>query len=216
MFACFCQVSLFPPPCPSHSAVTRWAPARSLFCSASSSCCPVLSVQTRGHPAVADHQDSCGAAFPLQCCCWLGAGRGCVVPGVTVGLCKPCEGRPGLPRAQRGCAADGTVVFPMSYCRGFASSALGRVSGDGSGDRAGVRLPGKAQHAKLGSAAGSRARCSGTAHPGGAVLVFMVMSNMSQLHPWTPRVQPQIRRGSAGRPQQGRVDHRGSPMKRNP
>lgn len=133
MFACFCQVSLFPPPCPSHSAVTRWAPARSLFCSASSFCCPVLSVQTRGHPAVADHQDSCGAAFPLQCCCWLGAGWGCVVPGVTVGLCEPCEGRPGLPRAQRGCAADGTVVFPMSYCRGFVSSALGRVSGDRAG-----------------------------------------------------------------------------------
>lgn len=113
---------------------------------------------------------SCPQGLPGSCARWdchscdpAWAGRGCPSP--------------------RGCAADGTVVFPMSSCRGFACSALGRVSGAGSGARAGVRLPGKAQHAELGSA-GSRARCSGTAQPGGAVLVFVVMSDVRQRHPW--------------------------------
>lgn len=96
-----------------------------------SSCSSVLSVQTRGHPAVAGPQDSCGAAFPLQGCCWLAAAWGWECQAVS-----PCVGRPGLPRAQQGRAADGTVVFSMSYCRGFPSSAPGSVSSDGSGDRA--------------------------------------------------------------------------------
>lgn len=46
---------------------------------------------------MAGSRDSCGAAFPLQGCCWLGAAWGCVVPGGNARLCDPAwagQGRP--------------------------------------------------------------------------------------------------------------------------
>lgn len=64
-------------------------------------------MQTRAHPAVAARQHSCGAAFPLQRRCWLGAAWGCAVPGGTARLCDPAW-------AGQGCPEPGGAVQQMA------------------------------------------------------------------------------------------------------
>lgn len=135
----FCQVSLFPPPCPSHSAVTSWAPGCSLFCSASHPALPCFLCKPE---AIQLWPSSCGAAFPCR------DAAGSLLPGdalcpVALPGCVTLRGPARLSRALRGCAADGTVVFPMSYCRGLACSAPARVSGDGAGTAPGSGSLGK-------------------------------------------------------------------------
>lgn len=132
-----------------------------LFCFASTSCCPLLFCANQRLSPVIQLRVAIRSAVMLAaasvpglvlvaCCC------------APCKLCKPvqipCVGRPGAVRplgAERGCAADGTVVFPMSYLV-LPSSVLRRVSGDGSWGMVGTRLSWKAALANLGSAAGSR------------------------------------------------------------
>lgn len=123
LFACFLQVSLLLSPSPSHTAVTKWALHTLLFCSTSSSCCPCKPEAVPSHSAAVGLPSHCSDT----CCCLhtsLSAGEDAF--SMLLCLCKPvqmpCAGRPGAVRplgAQRGCAADGTLVFPVSYCLGF-------------------------------------------------------------------------------------------------